>query len=473
MTHIDEKTLELYVLGSAQLAQEREEIERHLKECEGCTALHREIASYYNDVKAVRDEQARETSEALTVRSMLTRVPPRSYADPLNRMPMTLPARVVLFIIRHPYTTTTGVVGFFVAALFLSLQLLTVKDRNLSYARAKDEFLVAYNKEGQELWRKHMGIGYDLKNLRDRDLSLEPDEYLATIDSDNDGKSEVIATLGAIGTGQKNTIVSFRSDGSEIWRYEFHRNMIFGTEAYADKYSVQRMMVGDFDKDGKPEVIGVAAVDTYYPTAVFKLDAANGRLLGEYWNSSNIYFARHHDLDGDGIENLMFASANNGYDRAALIVIDPRAISGCSPAPPAYTPQHVPAGTAKYYILFPPTDLKAFVTEKRCESRSIVFQNDTTFHVTVSERTSTPTSMLFGVMYHFNRLMECMYVDPVNPFVVFHRRLETEGKIKRNLDPAYWEELRRGVQYWDGEKLVNTPTMNKKYVEAIGKVAKN
>jgi len=36
------------------------------------------------------------------------------------------------------------------------------------------------------------------------------------------------------------------------------------------------------------------------------------------------------------------------------------------------------------------------------------------------------------------------------------------GKITSVLDDAYYEALKPGVLYWDGEQWTSTPTMNRK-----------
>jgi acetyl-CoA carboxylase beta subunit len=75
----------------------------------------------------------------------------------------------------------------------------------------------------------------------------------------------------------------------------------------------------------------------------------------------------------------------------------------------------------------------------------------------------------YSLMYYFDSSMRCARVDAHDEFVKFHKRLEAESKLKRVLDAQYFEELRRGVEYWDGEKFVNEPVMNKRYAEAVKK----
>ncbi len=52
MNHIDEETLELYVLESEEISTRRAEIEAHLRECAGCDALRKEIEEFYSEVQS-------------------------------------------------------------------------------------------------------------------------------------------------------------------------------------------------------------------------------------------------------------------------------------------------------------------------------------------------------------------------------------------------------------------------------------
>jgi len=196
MNHIDEETLELYVLESEEISDRRAEIEAHLRECAGCAALRKEIGEFYSEVQSVREERSKATSQALTLRNVALKVPTYTEFGPLSQIPKSWPARAVLFTIRHPIVSTSGFIAFLIAALLLGMQIKSPKDLNVAYARAKDEFLVAYNKSGDELWRKHIGTGYDSEKLRTSPPGYEPDMYLATTDVDGDGKKEIVATFG-------------------------------------------------------------------------------------------------------------------------------------------------------------------------------------------------------------------------------------------------------------------------------------
>jgi hypothetical protein len=43
-----------------------------------------------------------------------------------------------------------------------------------------------------------------------------------------------------------------------------------------------------------------------------------------------------------------------------------------------------------------------------------------------------------------------------------HRELKAAGKIASVLDNTYYEQLKKGILYWDGKQWTSTPTMNRK-----------
>ena len=52
-------------------------------------------------------------------------------------------------------------------------------------------------------------------------------------------------------------------------------------------------------------------------------------------------------------------------------------------------------------------------------------------------------------------------------FAASHKQLELEGKLSSQLNDEYFEALRKGVMYWDGEKFVDRLAMNKHYFDIM------
>lgn len=478
--HITEQTLEIFFLAPQELpVEDRKNLESHLAECALCREHAQKLEAFYRELQETLQTSPSEEDVLLArrlsgrPRLALGEGKPALTPRPDNAMDFYRgfiePYRPPL-LQRYIHYARTYPLGFtaanLLAAALLALFFVWVKpgkDTNLAYARAKEEFLVVYNRNGEELWKKHIGPDYDQEIFRASEFGYDPEDYLKTIDVDGDGKQEIIAIFGmGLTFPMKNTLVCYNDDGTERWKYGFHRQMTFGENPFSDDYHFLLMMVGDFDKNGAPDVVAVAQHDNYYPTAILRLNASDGTLLQEYWVSGNLLDIVRRDIDGDGIEELFFAGQNNGYDAAALLVLDPRYMSGHAPAPLSGTPLNIPEGREKYYILFSRSDLEKIADQKRNVARHLTFTNDGLLQIGVYENIA---KRWYPLLYYFNTKMECVKVDGEDAFVTLHRKMEAEGKLTRKLDEQYYEELRQGVRYWDGEAFVKVATMNKKYQE--------
>lgn len=469
MDHLHEKTIELYVLNPEQLGALRVEIEAHLRECPGCAALHKEISEYYEEVEKLQPEEALSEAQALTLRDWIVRADTYKDRVPLQRVRRTIPLRAAIFITQHPVAATLSFSGLVVVSLLLLFFTRGIKDLNPAYARAKNEFLIAYNKEGQELWKKHYGLYFDYEDQITKAKSAIPlDQLLRVVDVDGDGKNEVVSiNPWAEAVPLKETVYCYNPDGSERWTYELHRMINFGTESYADDFSFLRMMLGDFDGDGVLEVVAVAHHMPDFPCVVVQLDARNGKFLGEYWHPGYLVGLDHTDMDGDGVEELILGGVSNAFAQGALVILDPRRMSGHAPGTAKYIPQGVPEGTEKYYLLFPHTDLVKVAVDMKGSVGVIRIVADGLVEVGTGE--DIGDGRLYGPMYYFDSNMKVVKLLPEVGFEALHHRLEAEGKLTRKLDEQYYKELREGVRYWDGENFVKEPTMNKKYLEVAGK----
>ena len=393
---------------------------------------------------------------------------------PVQQVRATLPARVVLFIIRHPVVSSTTFVAMFLAGLLLMAPKTAIKDTNPAYARAKDEFLIACNKEGQELWKKHINRYYDLQRMSDF-LQRFPDKALAVIDVDGDGKNEILAIFGDTGGMQlTNVILCFNGDGSERWRCDLHRTPTIGGVTYSDDWQFYLMCVGDFDRDGKLEIVAAAKHIAWFPNVLVRLNARDGSFVSEYWHNGMLHEFEHRDLDGDGVEELIFGGQNNRVQAACLAVFDPHKIEGAGPTPEAYKPKAVSVGSEKYYVIFPASDLQPFWRDITNEIRLINWKQNGRLEVVVNERIFVPETqkdkpMESGGDLHFylDRSLRCVDVRASDSFTALHTRYKSLGKVHSEIDAAYLEKLRQGVRYWDGEKFVNQLTMNMRYLEAM------
>jgi hypothetical protein len=481
MQHIEKNILEKYIISREDFSPgELDNIMAHLEHCAYCKDLTEKLTAFYDSVSKEMQNNPTERDKAFADK-LLTRnrlaLPEKKLAlqervdnalstfveiiEPYHR---PLAQRFIRYIRFHPVRVASG---FSLAAALVFATLLIrpmFKDTNPAYARAKDEFLVVYNQSGDELWRKHISPYYDASMLEQHGILLP--NYLITSDIDNDSRNEVLALFGFMDCLQpmKNTLYCYKSDGTEKWHKEFHWNQKFGDEVFADNYSAHSMLVRDFDQDGLKDIITLLYSGGYYPCVVVKTDPTNGHTTGEYWSSGSVNNMTSFDYNNDGIDEIFLTGENNGYNLASLAILDPRYFIGHTPAPPSYTPHGVPQGLEQYYILFPRNDLKMVSSHKRNMSLKVIVQDEKSLFTQVGELVDNSNYL---TLFHFNSSLECTQVDGEDHFVALHQRLEKEGKLTKKLDAQYYEDLRKSVSYWDGEKFVNTPTKNSLYTKSV------
>jgi len=334
-----------------------------------------------------------------------------------------------------------------------------LKDKELAYVRPKDEFIVAFNKGGGEIWRKYIGQGYDLSNVPNwvgRNLGRAIDAY----DVDGDGSREVLAVFGWTNVKNPqiqwdNRIICLNADGTQRWQYEVHRKMTFGGVEYSDNYKIAYMIVGDPDHDGRSDVFVGASHVPWYPNVIIHLNGNDGTVLGEYWHAGVTAHVVQKDIDGDGVDELLLAGQNNRFRKACLLVLDPRTMAGHAPAPRGLVPDSSLRGTEKYYLVFPPTDLKAESVDITNTAHGFTLRANGQFEMMVLEPLDRYNAEVY---YYLDSTLTCVRVALSDHFSAAHKLMEDEGKVKSRIDARYLDRLRTSVQYWDGRRFVNKPT---------------
>ena len=224
MQHIDEHTLELYVLKAGEIADRIDDIEAHLQECSGCQALVNEMSKFYDDLKhELQNKPETEISaEKALVRKNIHLSPVFERNAPAFRYrPSTPLAKIFYFVRRHP--VAVGVSSFAIVAAFG--WLLNNASRNISsilkdtepdtvlYDKKSDSITV-YNKDGEKLWGL---LANDLDEIERREYKYNT-KYTLLEDLNNDGKKELITTVhltfDKVVPSNPNTLKIFNYEGN-------------------------------------------------------------------------------------------------------------------------------------------------------------------------------------------------------------------------------------------------------------------
>jgi len=457
--HPAEEILELFVLGAEEVRDQRGEIAKHLDACEGCRAMHAEMAEYYSEVETLRDQQAANAPDALAVRDRI--VPfsggPLYPGGMVPRQPLAV--RMVATLVRHPVRTSMGFLAVLAVLLGVNYKSKIWKDTNPSVARGLRDSLVVFNKDGEELWARWIGFRNDLNFLPDW---FQLQNWMVTMDLTGDGLNEVISCIPLRhDSSGRNYMGSWNPDGSLRWEYEFHRDMSLGGEKLPDRYRFLGMVVDRFVPGGRVEILAVAEEEHSDLRAVVRLDAATGVEKAVYWHAGNIFQFKSLDRDADGVKEFYYSGRNEPTGSSFLAVLDPRYLDGHAPSGRAVFPDSIGRGTDKYYILFPRPDVETGLSGDPMVTGQMIVTAPDSLKIVIL--TKVNDRLYLPLEYHFNPEMVCTRVTTNPDFISYHREMERKGLLKRKYDSSYLEEMRKQLRYWDGEKFVYEPVMNGRY----------
>ncbi len=270
----------------------------------------------------------------------------------------------------------------------------------------------------------------------DRTFHFYPRIYFQ--DFDGDGRNEVLFaphTIDEIGIGW---IVLLDARGGEIWRHQTGREIRIGARVYPPDFVVNLLTVGDFNGDGRSEILAVSHCYQEAPTQVTLLDPKK-RVLGEYWNYGQIadYLIRE---PNNGRRELILAGTNNEYDQSILAVLNPEHLTGCSPQSPGFAFGGIAPGGALEYLRCSPNPLDALLLTRGIFIKLRLLGNG---HV-VAENSRN------RFWYEFDTEMNLSAVTVTDAYALAFGEAVKSGAFTGKIDrEALSRELASGVLFFD------------------------
>ena len=361
-----------------------------------------------------------------------------------------------------------SIMALCVIAFFIINYLIPVLDRNPVIPRIENKKFTAYNKYGIKVWESDFSTrDYDSTSVH-IDNFIKSNIHIA--DLDNDNENEILV----LNTDYRNFAITrsmfcYKSDNTLLWEYSKPPEEIYyGGNLYDDTYFLNRINVYDFNNDGKKEIITSGYLDLWFPCRITVYNYL-GKEISHYWNAGQLKEIDIYDLDSDGKEEiyLMGVTNNKNYRGAVLVVFDPDFVSGASfHTDPLRDGKR---GLEKYYIIFPTTILTKFCPAGLTFTRDILVKGKNKILVVVTDGAGeifyAPSKSY--IVYEFDKDMIVTGIGWNSAFIKEYNDLVNEKKIKPIKDIAnYNDSLKNAVLYWDGDKFVNYPTMNKHYIMA-------
>ncbi len=326
--------------------------------------------------------------------------------------------------------------------------------------------LIITNKTGRVLWRYDTGLA-DLADdaayrahFGNRAVGHDFNHFQTNLiieDINGDGRAEVLFNVLNQDDHHQGRILCFDSKGRLLWALDAGRDITFGQKKYSADYAFSGLEMFNDGRSGTKKILVNARHEPHFPSYVDIL-SADGKLLGEYWNSGRISDYMFADVNGDRKRELVLAGTNNEYGKGCLIVLDPERVWGGSPQSGEYRSPDLKPGSELCYILFPRTE----VDKLEFSQREFITYVD--FLGTGRLRAIAGLSQ---VEYEFSPNLVVEDVVISDRFREKYWKYQDERKIPPGKldEAAYANALAKGLLYWDGAAWESAPTMNKRNQE--------
>ena len=461
MAHIDDHTIELFILGAPEVADRKEEIAAHIAECAGCRNLAEKIKGFYLEAERELDRNPvplNSPEKAVVLRKSDV----ASIYEPIKgitsrRRPTTI-QRLRQFAWQHPIATGAGSFAFLtgIAVLLVAVVNRDSKDASLAYLHPNvgQGMFEAYNKENEKRWSiPARSLESLVGQERDRNTKLTE-----IADLDGDGKKEVVTSVDLImGRDQgERPLRVLDAKGKLVWEKNLGHSVTFRGTKYSSTYKPEAIVVDDFSGSGRPEII-VCATSLRSPCAIYRLSAA-GDILGEYWHFGLLLGLYSIDLDGDGKKEIVACGTNDmadvsggaGASNAVIVVLDREKIVGNSESEHTKGFGFPKSDAELCYIQLPRSDIHELLGVS-VEAHRLDLESDGS--LTFATNTGA-TEQLVTFYFNFSRGCRPMWVKSDDITEHLHSQLASEGRLRSKWGPKYLENLRSRVQVF---KLTERP----------------
>lgn len=350
---------------------------------------------------------------------------------------------------------------------FVYKVLLPYLDIDPVIKRYENDRLTAYNKYEKKLWESDFVLNIANENSKVHDRAIQDNLILS--DLDEDGKNEILT----INTSSPDTLINrtvfcYKNDGSLKWTFAAPpHNITYSGNKFDDNFMYTMLVSSDFKINGHKYFITSGNIKQYFPCEL-AIHAIDGSVIASYWHSGTLIRIKILDMDSDGREEIYASGVNNKARSSCLAVFDPSIMRGSSYLTNPLSDSV--KGTEKYYIVFPRTFFSLLTPEGYSYAVSIYQKSPVRLIIEVVEPIGNPYDDLNPtILYEFDENMNILNAALTSSFSSRYEEMKDDSAknlLSINNWSQYQDSLKNAVQYWDGEKFVNEPVMNKYYLIA-------
>jgi len=258
-----------------------------------------------------------------------------------------------------------------------------------------------------------------------------------------------------------DSIYCFKEDGNLLWKnYAGAPFLDFETPKWKHtQWNIVNVLFREIKN--KKYLFAFIRDNVYAPSAVVKLDAITGNYISSFYNCGHILGVTEFDINDDNNNEFIVAAVNNGFRAATLIVLSPERLEGIVPSVETFYSKNITKGSELFLIKLPWSDFGKKKSTANFNSISDLRLGEKTFTVYTEEVYVENTGKNLNILYDFDKQMKVQNVIGSVTFVTEYEKEYSQGKVSVPAVTNYFNALRDSVKYWDGDKFVSKPTMNK------------
>lgn len=325
--HIDEQTLTRIILKDVTLGfNERNDIERHLEQCEGCRDLFIQIQEFYafTSDEIEKNEMLGKRHKNSILKSTST---PTVWTEPITKIipseSKSFPVLLWFFAKKRPLISSASSFLLMAAVVVIINNVNGIfKDHNPSYLTIELRDLNIFNNNGEILWRKPINID----GVNSEELNTTNTKSIKLIKIDKEGNKQILTLFSFLNdpTVSKNSVTLYDNKGKIVWSQQLGSEVASGGNKYSLDFRKHKMVVYNHNNILR---ILVLILHTHSPAAIIALDV-KGKIIGECWNYGHFNDLELIDVDGDGKQELVTTVINDELNQSTICAIDPEKIIG-------------------------------------------------------------------------------------------------------------------------------------------------
>jgi hypothetical protein len=351
----------------------------------------------------------------------------------------------------------SAVATVLLAILFGYLFVMDFDDNPDTYYSDGNNIYVI-NKRGRIIWSyncslaKHVYIDQNAMKY-----------YIKFKDIDYDGINEIFYVQPEINNTHnktdQSTLIGIKNLKDTLWTYIFRDSVSSEREILSNNYTLS--IIDFINLDDKDLIICWAQNTTSFSNAVFLIDTKTGNRIDKtHWVSGHITGGMLLDLNHDGLEDLLLAGIDNGFEEAVIWGVELDQLDGYRPTVPSYIIKDKKESLPIFYIRIPKLDYENFMgfRSSGIDFGSLTYiANDSLIRCgTLSHRDPSMIDRLPLMDYRLKSNLKDFNIYVSSSFRVVRDSLVARGFLKEPYtDTREYIELQKSkILYWKNGKWV-------------------